>query len=41
MHTFEIELFKHRIIADFDCVGVCFADIQCINVKRNIHHDGM
>jgi hypothetical protein len=32
MQTFEMELDKHRRIADFDCVGVCFADMQCINV---------
>jgi hypothetical protein len=41
MQTFQKDLDKHRRIADFDCVGAGFADMQCINIKRNMHHNGM
>ncbi|NOU47995.1 MAG: hypothetical protein HOO86_13170 [Bacteroidales bacterium] len=39
MHTFEIELDKHRKSTDFVCVGACFADLQriYINTKYSPH----
>ncbi len=34
MPTVEIELDKHRRITDFDCVGVCFADMHCMKLSK-------
>jgi hypothetical protein len=33
MPAFKMKLGKHRKITEFECVGACFADLECINLS--------